>query len=97
MICSLLILKPNIDFTFFLPDHLVLMKNATWTLNGVVLPGDVKKRKAKLLLSKQIKNLSEKPTVRLLVFKNCMGQDGSEITAPLGQTEKVNLNMEDPI
>ncbi|XP_066492130.1 doublecortin domain-containing protein 1 [Tiliqua scincoides] len=83
-------------------DHLLLMKNATWTLNGLVLPGDVKRRKAKLVLSKHMKSLTEKPSVRLLVFKNCMGQDGSEITAHLGQTEKfldictMKLNLTSP-
>lgn len=72
------------------------MKNATWTLNGLVFPEGVKRRKTKLVLSKQMKNLTEKPTVRLLVFKNSMGQDGSEIAAPMSQTEKVNLNVEEP-
>lgn len=92
MMCSLLILKPNIDFTFFLSDHLLLMKNANWTLNGLVLPSSVKQRKVKLVLSEHIQKLMEKPTIRMLVFKNGMGQHGREIAAPLDQMEKVNLD-----
>ncbi|KAJ6665120.1 hypothetical protein lerEdw1_005351 [Lerista edwardsae] len=78
---------PELEFSVA-KDHLLLMKNATWTLNGLVFPEGVKRRKTKLVLSKQMKNLTEKPTVRLLVFKNSMGQDGSEIAAPMSQTEK---------
>ncbi|KAL7992217.1 hypothetical protein Chor_016473 [Crotalus horridus] len=88
MICSLLIQKLNIYFTSFLPDHLLLMKNATWTLNGLIFPRDVKRRKADPVLSKRMKKLIEKPMIRLLVFKNCMGQDGYEIAASPNQIEK---------
>ncbi|KAK9409962.1 hypothetical protein NXF25_001137 [Crotalus adamanteus] len=69
-------------------DHLLLMKNATWTLNGLIFPRDVKRRKADPVLSKRMKKLIEKPMIRLLVFKNCMGQDGYEIAASPNQTEK---------
>ncbi|XP_077178070.1 doublecortin domain-containing protein 1 isoform X2 [Paroedura picta] len=69
-------------------DHLLLMKNTTWTLNGLVLPRDVKRRKVKPVLSKNMKKLAMKPSIRILVFKNCMGQDGHEITAPLDHIEK---------
>ncbi|XP_026559477.1 doublecortin domain-containing protein 1-like [Pseudonaja textilis] len=69
-------------------DHLLLMKNATWTLNGLIFPRDVKRRKAEPVLSKRMKKLIEKPMIRLLVFKNCMGQDGYEIAAPPNQIEK---------
>ncbi|XP_053139020.1 doublecortin domain-containing protein 1 isoform X3 [Hemicordylus capensis] len=83
-------------------DHLLLMKNATWTLNGLVLPRGVKRRKTKPVSFRCMKNLVEKPTVRLLVFKNCTGQDGSEITAPPDQIEKfldictMRLNLPSP-
>ncbi|XP_015283925.1 PREDICTED: doublecortin domain-containing protein 1 [Gekko japonicus] len=69
-------------------DHLLLMKNTTWTLNGLVLPRDVKRRKVRPVLAKHMKKLAEKPSIRILVFKNCMGQDGYEITAPLDHIEK---------
>ncbi|XP_039211913.1 doublecortin domain-containing protein 1 isoform X3 [Crotalus tigris] len=69
-------------------DHLLLMKNATWTLNGLIFPRDVKRRKADPVLSKRMKKLIEKPMIRLLVFKNCMGQDGYEIAASPNQIEK---------
>ncbi|KAM6465429.1 doublecortin domain-containing protein 1 isoform 1-T1 [Liasis olivaceus] len=69
-------------------DHLLLMKNATWTLNGLIFPRDVKRRKAEPVLSKRMKKLIEKPKIRLLVFKNCMGQDGYEIAASPNQIEK---------
>lgn len=91
--CSLLILKPNIDFTFFLPDHLLLMKNATWTLNGLAFPRGVNRRKEKPVLSKRMRKLTEKTSIRVLVFKNGMGQDGYEIAVSPDQTEKVNGNM----
>uniref|UniRef100_A0A8C6Y209 Doublecortin domain-containing protein n=1 Tax=Naja naja TaxID=35670 RepID=A0A8C6Y209_NAJNA len=69
-------------------DHLLLMKNATWTLNGLIFPRDVKRRKAEPVLSKRMKKLIEKPMIRLLVFQNCMGQDGYEIAASPNQIEK---------
>lgn len=72
------------------------MKNTTWTLNGLVLPRDVKRRKVKPVLSKRMKKLIVKPSIRILVFQNCMGQDGYEITAPLDHIEKVNLGVAKP-
>ncbi|XP_054825956.1 doublecortin domain-containing protein 1 [Eublepharis macularius] len=69
-------------------DHLLLMKNTTWTLNGLVLPRDVKRRKVKPVLFKYMKKLAVKPSIRILVFKNCMGQDGYEITTSLDHIEK---------
>ncbi|XP_060118368.1 doublecortin domain-containing protein 1 [Heteronotia binoei] len=69
-------------------DHLLLMKNTTWTLNGIVLPRDVRRRKVKPVLSKRMKKLAVKPSIRVLVFKNCTGQDGYKITAPLDHMEK---------
>ncbi|XP_048340541.1 doublecortin domain-containing protein 1 [Sphaerodactylus townsendi] len=69
-------------------DHLLLMKNTTWTLNGLVLPRDVKRRKVKPVLFKHMKKLAVKSSIRILVFKNCMGQDGYEITTPLDHIEK---------
>lgn len=72
------------------------MKNTTWTLNGLVLPRDVKRRKVKPVLSKHMKKLALKPSIRILIFKNCMGQDGYEVTTPLDHIEKVNLDVEEP-
>uniref|UniRef100_A0A8D0B7L4 KHA domain-containing protein n=1 Tax=Salvator merianae TaxID=96440 RepID=A0A8D0B7L4_SALMN len=69
-------------------DHLLLMKDASWTLNGIVFPRDVKRGKTKAVLFKHAEKLVEKPTIRLLVFKNGIGQDGFAIPALLNDTEK---------
>nr|XP_056707910.1 doublecortin domain-containing protein 1 [Euleptes europaea] len=69
-------------------DHLLLMKNTTWTLNGLVLPRDVKRRNVKPVLFKCVKKLAVKSSIRILVFKNCTGHDGYAITAPLDHIEK---------
>ncbi|XP_028585658.2 doublecortin domain-containing protein 1 isoform X1 [Podarcis muralis] len=83
-------------------DHLLLTKKATWTLNGLVFPKGIKRRETKPVLSTCMKTLTEKPTVRFLVFKNCMGQDGYEISSPPDQNEKfldactMRLNLVSP-
>uniref|UniRef100_A0A8D0GCH0 Doublecortin domain-containing protein n=1 Tax=Sphenodon punctatus TaxID=8508 RepID=A0A8D0GCH0_SPHPU len=82
--------EPFLDPFKKIKDYL-LMKKVTWTLNGLVLPIGVKKRKNKPVLSRRMKKLIEKPSVKILVFKNCTGQDGYEIIAPQDQMEKVNF------
>ncbi|KAM6158282.1 LOW QUALITY PROTEIN: doublecortin domain-containing protein 1 [Rhynchocyon petersi] len=73
--------EPFIDPFKKFKDHLLLMKKVTWTMNGLMLPTDVKRRKTKPALSIRMKRLTEKKTpVRILLFKNGMGQDGHEIT-----------------
>uniref|UniRef100_G1KA96 DCDC1 second doublecortin-like domain-containing protein n=1 Tax=Anolis carolinensis TaxID=28377 RepID=G1KA96_ANOCA len=69
-------------------DHLLLMKNATWTLNGLAFPKGVSRSQTKPVLSKRMKKLTVKPSIRLLVFKNCVGQDGYQISAAPNQMEK---------
>ncbi|XP_072841944.2 doublecortin domain-containing protein 1 isoform X1 [Pogona vitticeps] len=69
-------------------DHLLLMKNATWTLNGLAFPRGINRRKAKPVLSKRMKRLIKKASIRVLVFKNGTGQDGYEISVSPDQAEK---------
>ncbi|KAI5131756.1 Doublecortin Domain-Containing Protein 1 [Manis pentadactyla] len=70
-------------------DHLLLMKKVTWTMNGLMLPTDVKRQKTKSVLTKRMKKLTEKTTVRILFFKNGMGQDGHEITVGMETIKEV--------
>lgn len=94
MVCPFLVLKPNIDLTLkknSLLDHLLLMKKVTWTMNGLMLPTDIKRQKTKPVLSVRMKKLSEKTSVRILFFKNGMGQDGHEITVGKETIKKVML------
>ncbi|XP_072873618.1 doublecortin domain-containing protein 1 isoform X2 [Chlorocebus sabaeus] len=82
-------------------DHLLLMKKVTWTMNGLMLPTDVKRRKTKPVLSIRMKKLTERTSVRILFFKNGMGQDGHVITVGKETMKKVldtctmrmNLNL----
>lgn len=90
--CPFLILKPNIDFKKnSLLDHLLLMKKVTWTMNGLMLPTKVKRRKTKPVLSTRMKKLTGKTSVRILFFKNGMGQDGHEIIVGKETMKKVIL------
>ncbi|XP_072475354.1 doublecortin domain-containing protein 1-like [Notamacropus eugenii] len=61
-------------------DHLLLMKKVTWTVNGLMLPTDVKRRKTKSLLCDRMKKHAEKTSVSVWAFQNGGGQDGCEIT-----------------
>lgn len=67
------------------------MKKVTWTMNGLMLPTDVKRQKTKPVLSVRMKELTEKTSVRILFFKNGMGQDGHEITVGKETVKKVIL------
>eukprot|EP00062_Callorhinchus_milii_P003894 gi/632941798/ref/XP_007886059.1/ PREDICTED: doublecortin domain-containing protein 1 [Callorhinchus milii] len=69
-------------------DHLSLTKAVSWTMNGIVLPLDKERGKTKPIISKRMKNLTEKTTARILVFKNGTGQDGYEIISPLEEKEQ---------
>ncbi|XP_012657620.1 doublecortin domain-containing protein 1 [Otolemur garnettii] len=81
--------EPFLDPFKKIKDHLLLMKKVTWTMNGLMLPTDVKRRKTKPVLSIRMKKLTEKTSVRILFFKNGMGQDGHEITVGKETMEKV--------
>ncbi|XP_016061610.1 PREDICTED: doublecortin domain-containing protein 1 [Miniopterus natalensis] len=72
--------EPFLDPFKKIKDHLSLMKKVTWTMNGLMFPTEVKKRKTKPVLSVRMKKLTGKTSVRILFFKNGMGQDGHEIT-----------------
>ncbi|XP_057173224.1 doublecortin domain-containing protein 1 [Ursus arctos] len=81
--------EPFIDPFKKIKDHLLLMKKVTWTMNGLMLPTDVKRQKTKPVLSVRMKELTEKTSVRILFFKNGMGQDGHEITVGKETVKKV--------
>nr|XP_025734910.1 doublecortin domain-containing protein 1 [Callorhinus ursinus] len=81
--------EPFLDPFKKIKDHLLLMKKVTWTMNGLMLPTDVKRQKTKPVLSVRMKELTEKTSVRILFFKNGMGQDGHEITVGKETMEKV--------
>ncbi|XP_072615133.1 doublecortin domain-containing protein 1 isoform X3 [Vulpes vulpes] len=81
--------EPFLDPFKKIKDHLLLMKKVTWTMNGLMLPTDVKRQKTKPVLSVRMKKLSEKTSVRILFFKNGMGQDGHEITVGKETIKKV--------
>uniref|UniRef100_A0A8C4M3X3 DCDC1 second doublecortin-like domain-containing protein n=1 Tax=Equus asinus asinus TaxID=83772 RepID=A0A8C4M3X3_EQUAS len=81
--------EPFLDPFKKIKDHLLLMKKVTWTMNGVMLPTDVKRQKTKPVLSIRMKKLTEKTSVRILFFKNGMGQDGHEITVEKETMRKV--------
>ncbi|XP_062054036.1 doublecortin domain-containing protein 1 [Lepus europaeus] len=81
--------EPFVDPFKNIKDHLLLMKNVTWTMNGLMLPTDVKRWKTKPVLSNRMKKLTEKTSVRILFFKNGMGQDGHEIIVGKETMKKV--------
>ncbi|KAM9080560.1 doublecortin domain-containing protein 1 isoform 7-T8 [Megaptera novaeangliae] len=81
--------EPFLDPFKKIKDHLLLMKKVTWTMNGLMLPTDVKIRKTKPVLSIRMKKLTEKTAVRILFFKNGTGQDGHEITVGKETMKKV--------
>lgn len=84
--------KPNIDLTLKnLLDHLLLMKKVTWTMNGLMLPTDVKRRKTKPVLSIRMQKLIEKTSNLILLFKNGIRQDGQRDYSGKGNNEKGNL------
>lgn len=67
------------------------MKKVTWTMNGLMLPNGVKRQKTKPVLSTRMKKLTGKTSVRILVFKNGMGQDGHEVIVGKETMKKVIL------
>ncbi|XP_042089242.1 doublecortin domain-containing protein 1 [Ovis aries] len=81
--------EPFLDPFKKIKDHLLLMKKVTWTMNGLMLPTDVKRRKTKPVLSIRMQKLIEKTSARILLFKNGMGQDGHEITVGKETMKKV--------
>ena len=67
------------------------MKKVTWTMNGLMLPTDVKRRKTKPVLSIRMQKRIEKTSARILLFKNGTGQDVHEITVGKETMKKVIL------
>ncbi|XP_048217618.1 doublecortin domain-containing protein 1-like [Perognathus longimembris pacificus] len=94
--------EPFIDPCKKIKDHLLLMKKVTWTMKGLMLPTDVKRQKTKPVLSVRMKKLTQKTSVRILVFKNGIGQDGQPITVGKETIKKVldtcttRMNLESP-
>uniref|UniRef100_UPI00398F7E0A doublecortin domain-containing protein 1-like isoform X2 n=1 Tax=Pristiophorus japonicus TaxID=55135 RepID=UPI00398F7E0A len=80
--------EPFIDPFKKIKDHLLLTKRVSWTMKGVVLPIDKKRGKTKPILSKRLKKLTENSSVRILVFRNGVGQDGYEIITSLEEKQQ---------
>ncbi|XP_019407054.1 PREDICTED: doublecortin domain-containing protein 1 [Crocodylus porosus] len=80
--------KPFLDPFKKIKGHLSLMKKIIWTVNGLVFPAGVKRKKTNPVLPCGMKRLVEKSSLRILAFKNCTGQDGYEIIAEQNQIEK---------
>lgn len=92
--CPFLISKPNIDFFvvfFFLSDHLSLMKKVAWAVNGLVPHNGVKQKKTKPVISNCRQKITKDTSDRILMFKNCTGQDNYETIASQNQIEKVTF------
>ncbi|XP_005873158.1 PREDICTED: doublecortin domain-containing protein 1 [Myotis brandtii] len=81
--------EPFLDPFKKIKDHLLLMKKVTWTMNGLMFPTKVKRRKTKPVLSTRMKKLTGKTSVRILFFKNGMGQDGHEVIVGKETMKKV--------
>ncbi|XP_054581665.1 doublecortin domain-containing protein 1, partial [Eptesicus fuscus] len=81
--------EPFLDPFKKIKDHLLLMKKVTWTMNGLMLPTKVKRQKTKPVLSTRMKKLAGKTSVRILFFKNGMGQDGHEVIVGKETMKKV--------
>ncbi|XP_054441943.1 doublecortin domain-containing protein 1 [Pteronotus mesoamericanus] len=81
--------EPFLDPFKKIKDHLLLMKKVTWTMNGLMFPTEVKRRKTKPVLSNRMKKLTGKTSVRILFFKNGIGQDGHEIAVGKETMKKV--------
>ncbi|XP_057604238.1 doublecortin domain-containing protein 1 [Hippopotamus amphibius kiboko] len=81
--------EPFLDPFKKIKDHLLLMKKVTWTMNGLMLPTDIKRQKTKPVLSIRMKKLTEKTSVRILFYKNGLGQDGHEITVGKETMKKI--------
>uniref|UniRef100_A0A8C4X559 Doublecortin domain containing 1 n=1 Tax=Erpetoichthys calabaricus TaxID=27687 RepID=A0A8C4X559_ERPCA len=94
--------EPFADPLKKIKDHLSLSKEASWTINGIVFPNDAKRGRTKPSLSKRMRKLTAKNTIRLLVFKNGTGKDGCEVISAVDQIEKfldqctVRLNLTSP-
>ncbi|XP_023612164.1 doublecortin domain-containing protein 1 [Myotis lucifugus] len=81
--------EPFLDPFKKIKDHLLLMKKVTWTMNGLMFPTKVKRRKTKPVLSTRMKKLTGKTSIRILFFRNGMGQDGHEVIVGKETMKKV--------
>ncbi|ESO97509.1 hypothetical protein LOTGIDRAFT_152600 [Lottia gigantea] len=67
--------------------NLIQRNGATWTLTGVNLPQEGKKKTTKVKISKRMRSLIDKKKVRILVFKNGNGHEPAEVVADLSDKE----------
>ncbi|KAG5839906.1 hypothetical protein ANANG_G00210090 [Anguilla anguilla] len=62
--------------------HLSLSKEASWTVNGVVLPASPGRGRTRPALSRRLRGLSRAaPALRVLAFRNGAGSEGCEVAA----------------
>ncbi|XP_052801857.1 doublecortin domain-containing protein 1-like [Mya arenaria] len=68
--------------------HIILNNGAKWSLTGVILPLEGKKRVSKPRLSKRMKKLSEHKCVRIIVYRNGKSTEPVEVVADLSKMEE---------
>ncbi|XP_050408824.1 doublecortin domain-containing protein 1 [Patella vulgata] len=69
--------------------NLLQRTGATWTLSGVNLLPEGKKKTTKAKMSKRMRSLTDKKKVRIIVYRNGNGNEPVEVVADL--TEKENF------
>ncbi|KAJ8344183.1 hypothetical protein SKAU_G00315120 [Synaphobranchus kaupii] len=73
----------------FLPAHLSLSKEASWTVSGVALHASPGRGSTRPVLSRRLRGLSAAaPALRVLVFRNGAGSEGCEVAAAAGLVEQ---------
>ncbi|KAL3841516.1 hypothetical protein ACJMK2_019650 [Sinanodonta woodiana] len=68
--------------------NIIQSNGAKWTLTGVMLPVEGKKKVSVPRLSKRMKKLSEKKRVRVVVYRNGKSTEPVEIVADLSKKEE---------
>ncbi|XP_071104619.1 doublecortin domain-containing protein 1-like [Haliotis cracherodii] len=68
--------------------NLIQREGAVWTLSGIMLPEEGKKKKTRSCLSRRMKTLIEQKRVRILVYRNGRSKEPMEVVADLANTEE---------
>ncbi|XP_053383698.1 uncharacterized protein LOC128549935 [Mercenaria mercenaria] len=68
--------------------NIILHNGAKWTLTGVMLPEEGKKKISKPRLSKRMKKLAEVKRVRIIVYRNGKCTEPVEVVADLSKLEE---------
>ncbi|XP_046543933.1 doublecortin domain-containing protein 1-like [Haliotis rubra] len=68
--------------------NLIQREGAVWTLSGIMLPEEGRKKRTRSCLSRRMKTLIEQKKVRILVYRNGRSKEPMEIVANLSNTEE---------